>query len=617
MSFPADFLDELRSRIRISEVVGRKLKLIRRGREFLALCPFHNDSKPSLSVVDEKNFYHCFACGAHGDIIKFTMETEGLNFIESVDKLADLAGLEVPKQDPIERAKEARRRTLREVLEEVTIYFEEFLRKAPSKAGLDYLKERGLSDKTIKSFRLGLAPADSKTFRIDMQGRGIQENLLEETGLIKKSAGSSSTYDYFRGRLIFPISDRRGQIIGFGGRTLNNQEPKYLNSPETSLFQKGRILYQGRMTREVAHKTDQVIVVEGYMDVISLAEAGIGNAVAPLGTALTEDQIRELWKFSTEPTICFDGDSAGIRAAARAADRLLPILEPGLSARFASLPVGEDPDDVIRRGGINKFRELLGSSIGLSDFFWETEKSDRLLDTPERQAAFFKRIRKRVGEIKNQNVREAYKDLIEAKISNFRTIMRMNNSRSEGHHYHNLRPKSYEPIRSSIRNKAARVNITQTMEMRQKQAILAVFLVHPSLVEDFGEALGYLELGDPFLDKLRLDILDIHSDGESVNSQYLKKRLLERGYDSNFEGVLEDKALAHIAFAGPGVAIQKARDGVRELLSRIGKYQLEEQIALATTAVMDDLNEVNWNRLSSLRAALVSVNGGSNLEDPV
>ena len=424
MSFPADFLDELRSRIRISEVVGRKLKLIKRGREFLALCPFHNDSKPSLSVVDEKNFYHCFACGAHGDIIKFTMETEGLNFIESVDKLANLAGLEVPKQDPIERAKEARRRTLREVLEEVTTYFEEFLRKAPTKAGLDYLKERGLSDKTIKSFRLGLAPANSKTFRIDMQGRGIEEKLLEEAGLIKKSAASSSTYDYFRGRLIFPISDRRGQIIGFGGRALNNQEPKYLNSPETSLFQKGQILYQGQMTREIAHKTDQLIVVEGYMDVISLAEVGMNNAVAPLGTALTEGQIRELWKFSTEPIICFDGDSAGMRAAVRASDRLLPILEPGFSARFASLPPGEDPDDIVRRGGANKFRELLEASTGLSDFFWETEKSNGSLETPEKQAAFFKRIRKRVGEIKNQTVREAYKDSIEAKINNFRASMR-------------------------------------------------------------------------------------------------------------------------------------------------------------------------------------------------
>ena len=617
MSFPADFLDELRSRIRISEVVGRKLKLIKRGREFLALCPFHNDSKPSLSVVDEKNFYHCFACGAHGDIVKFTMETEGLNFIESVDKLANLAGLEVPKQDPMERAKEIHRRTLREVLEEVTIYFEEFLRKASNKAGLDYLKERGLSDKTIKSFRLGLAPANSKTFRIDMEERGIQEKLLEEAGLIKKSAGSSSTYDYFRGRLIFPISDRRGQIIGFGGRALNNQEPKYLNSPETSLFHKGHILYQGEMAREVAHKTGQLIVVEGYMDVISLAEAGISNAVAPLGTALTEGQIRELWKSSTEPIICFDGDSAGVRAAVRAADRLLPILEPGFSARFSSLPPGEDPDDIVKRGGANKFMELVEKSIGLSEFFWETEKSIGSLDTPEKQAAFFKRIRNRVGEIRNQNVREAYKDLVESKIVNFRVSMRMDNNGTGGLYQSNLRSNGYKPIRSSISNRAARANITQTMERRQKQAILAAFLMHPSLVEDFGEALGYLELGDPFLDKLRLDILDIHADEESLSSQYLKKRLFERGYTNNFEGVLEDKALAHIAFAGPGVAIQKAKDGVRELLSRIGKYQLEEQIALATNAVMDDLNEVNWNRLSSLRAALVSVNGGSNLEDPV
>ena len=214
-------------------------------------------------------------------------------------------------------------------------------------------------------------------------------------------------------------------------------------------------------------------------------------------------------------------------------------------------------------------------------------------------------------------MREAYKDSIEAKIINLRASMRAANSGAEGSYYGRSRYNPFKPIRSSISNKAARVNITQTMEKRQKQAILAAFLIHPSLVEDFGEALGYLELGDPFLDKLRLDILDIHADEESVNAQYLKKRLFERGYTDNFEGVLEDKALAHIAFAGPGVAIQKARDGVRELLSRIGKYQLEEQIALATNAVMDDLNEVNWNRLSSLRAALVSVNGGSNLEDPV
>ncbi len=353
------------------------------------------------------------------------------------------------------------------------------------------------------------------------------------------------------------------------------------------------------------------------MDVISLAEVGMSNAVAPLGTALTEGQIRELWKFSTEPIICFDGDSAGMRAAARASDRLLPMLEPGFSARFASLPPGEDPDDIVRRGGANNFRELLETSTGLSDFFWETEKSNGSLDTPEKQAAFFKRIRKRVGEIKNQTVREAYKDSIEAKIINLRASMRAVNSGAEGSYYGRSRYNPFKPIRSSISNKAARVNITQTMEKRQKQAILAAFLIHPSLVEDFGEALGYLELGDPFLDKLRLDILDIHADEKSVNAQYLKKRLFERGYTDNFEGVLEDKALAHIAFAGPGVAIQKARDGVRELLSRIGKYQLEEQIALATNAVMDDLNEVNWNRLSSLRAALVSVNGGSNLEDPV
>ena len=617
MSFPADFLDELRSRIRISEVIGKRLKLIKRGREFLALCPFHNDSKPSLSIVDEKNFYHCFACGAHGDIIKFTMEVEGLNFIESVEKLSNLAGLEVPKQNPLELAKEARRRTLREVLEEVTSYFEGYLWNSSNKDGLNYFKDRGLSEKTIKSFRLGLAPSDKTSFRQEMENRKIPEKLLEEAGLIKKSTTFSSTYDYFRGRLIFPISDRRGQVIGFGGRALNNQEPKYLNSPETSLFHKGRILYQGGKTREVAHKTDQLIVVEGYMDVISLAESGINNAVVPLGTALTEDQIRELWKFSSEPILCFDGDAAGVRAAVRAADRFLPILEPGYSARFASLSPGEDPDDIVRRGGANKFRQLLETSIGLSDFFWEAEKRTRDLDTPEKQADLFRRVRKRVAEINNRNVREAYKDLIEAKIKDFRSTIRLEGGGTASRPHSNPRSKSYQSLQSSISNKSARANIAETMERRQKQAILVAFLTHPSLVEDFGEALGYLELGDPFLDKLRLDILDIHANGESINSQDLKKRLLKRGYTDDFDGVLENKTLAHSAFAGPEVSIKRARNGVRELLSRIGKYQLEEQIASATSAVMNDLSEVNWKRLSSLRAALVSVNDGSNLEDPV
>lgn len=615
MSFPAEFLEEIRTRLRVSEVLGKRLKLVKRGREFLGLCPFHNDSKPSLSIVDEKNFYHCFACGAHGDIIKFTMEIEGLSFVETVEKLSGMAGLEMPRQSPIERTKEIRRKTLREVLEEATRFFEQSLWDAGGRHGLEYLKTRGLSESIIRAFRLGFAPADGKVFRQEMKQLNISEDLLKEVGLIKKSEASSSPYDYFRNRLMFPIGDRRGQVIGFGGRTFGNSEPKYLNSPETSLFEKGRILYGSAQAREVAHKKKEILVVEGYMDVIALAEAGISNVVAPLGTALTEDQIRELWRLAKEPCVCFDGDEAGLRAAFRASERCLPILEPGYSLRFVSLSGGEDPDDIVRRGGANALRQVLDKPVSLSDFIWDQEIRAQPVDTPERQADLFNRIRNRVRDIKNRSVQEAYWDQMENKIKQFRFSFRQLNGRNNMARAQGGGQGTGIARGLPMGSRAAKSNLLSTMAHRQKQSILAAFLTHPILMEDFGEALGYLELGDPFLDKLRLDILDILFVGESIESEVLKDRLLDRGYEKNFGGVLEIGALAHIGFAGPEVSIQQAKNGVRELLSRIGKHQLEEQLATAKSAIINEFNEVNWNRLSSLRAALVAVNDGAPFEE--
>ncbi len=599
--------------MRVSEVVGKRIKLLKRGREFLGLCPFHNDSKPSLSIVDEKNFYHCFACGAHGDIIKFTMEVDGFNFPEAVEKLASIAGLEMPQQNPEEIRKEARRRTLKEVMEEATRYYEKLLWESADRAGINYLRSRGLSDRIIKAFRLGYAPDGGSNLLQAMKKLNIDDDLLNEVGLVRVSESRSTPYDYFRNRVLFPIGDRRGKIIGFGGRLIGSGEPKYLNSPETPLFQKGRVLYGVAQAREVAVKKEEIIVAEGYMDVISLAEAGIGNAVAPLGTALTEDQIRELWRFAREPYVCFDGDEAGLRAASRASERCLPILKPGYSLRFISLSDGEDPDDIVKKGGGDAFRDLVDSSMSLSDFIWDQERSLRPADTPERQADFFSRIRNRIREIANKSVQEAYRDSMEAKIREYRFAAQSIGNSLVGDRVRNQ--VIFSSARGARNSRAAKSSVLQTMAQRQKQSILAAFLNHPLLFEEFGEALGYLEFNDPFLDKLRLDILDIVSVDGPLNSEKLKKHLKTLGYDDSLGGVLTSGAMAHAGFAGPQASIEQVKNGVRELLLRVGKHQLEEQLATAKMAVMKDFNEVNWNRLSSLRAALVAVNDGTSLEE--
>ena len=613
MNFAPEFLDEIRSRIRVSEIVGKRIKLLKRGNEFLAVCPFHNDTKPSLSIVDDKNFYHCFACGAHGDIIKFTMETEGLNFPETIEKLAAIAGLEMPSQTPEMRLREKRRKTLKDVNEEACRFYEKLLWSSAGQDGLFYLKNRGLSDNVIKKYRLGFSLGGRHSLKDAMSQKGIDLSLLTEAGLVRVSEQNGDHYDYFRNRVMFPISDRRGQVIAFGARTIGESQPKYLNSPETPLFQKGRILYGISQARESSSQQKEIIVTEGYMDVIALAEAGITNAVAPLGTALTEDQINELWRLGKEPFICFDGDEAGLQAAVRAADRALPVLKPGHSLCFSILPPGEDPDDLIKRLGIGAFKDVLTRSVSLADFIWDQEFRKRQTNTPERLADFFKRIRGKVKEISDRGVQEAYRDNIEQKIRQLRE------------HLNGFKKTKWENKSIYSRKKwnrpdpfdtgSSKINASNVMATRQKQIILAAFINHPGLVEDFGEALGYLDFVDPFLDKLRLDILDITTMEQGLEVSEIQNHLIRRGYDKEVGGILNSRVLRHAAFARSNASEALAKSGVRELLSRIGKYQLEEQLSAAQKVVEQEFNEINWNRLTSLRAALVAVNDSSNVED--
>ena len=363
MSIPPRFLDELRDRLTLSEVVGRRLKLTRAGREFRGCCPFHSEKSPSFYINDDKQFYHCFGCGAHGDVIGFTMQHDNLSFIDALEALAPLAGLEVPKSSP-QAVEQARKdKGLHALLDDAAKFFILQLQAANNADVRGYLAERRISAAMAEAFRLGYAPADGKVLVKALLDKGYAAAQLIEAGLAKKSEGNGTLYSFFRDRLMFPVADRRGRVVAFSGRMLPEhirsvvagaaKSGKYVNSPDTPLFHKGKLLYSEAQARQAAADGQEVVVVEGQADVIACFEAGYRGTVAPLGTALTEDQILSLWKMipgeEKVPVLCFDGDAAGGRAAAKAALRLLPLLKPYHSARFAFLPDGHDPDSLIRR----------------------------------------------------------------------------------------------------------------------------------------------------------------------------------------------------------------------------------------------------------------------------
>lgn len=606
MSLPPNFLDELRDRVTVSSVVGRKLKLERKGREFLALCPFHNDSKPSLSIVDDKGFYHCFACGAHGDIFKFLTETEGLKFMEAVEQLASLAGLEVPKASPEEQARAERRRTLQDVVDLACRWYERQLHTSAGEAALTYLRGRGLSDETIARFRLGWAPDDRTALQRAMKAEGVAVDALVEAGLVKRY-DDGDTIDYMRGRVLFPITDRRGGVIAFGGRVLGDGQPKYLNSPDTPLFHKGRVLYGLAQAREPAHKSGTLVVAEGYMDVIALDQAGVPT-VAPLGTALTEDQIAALWRITPEPVVCFDGDAAGQRAARRACDRALPLLQPGHSLRFMVLPEGQDPDDLIKREGAGGFRKLLTTAEPMADFLWASELAAAPADTPERRADFFKRVRERTRAIADRTVQQAYADEIERRIEQLRRPARGRSGGGFAKGRWSPPPKP-EPRAS----RAARARVDTVLARRQQQIILATVIHHPGLLDELGETLAHLELDDPFLDKLRAEILDITDADPNLDSEGLADHLKASGYTETVSGLLGAEALAHAAFARSDAAFEQARGGLIELMARVGRPKLQEQLDEARRDAASD--EASWNRLLGLQRALAAITVGASLED--
>ena len=416
MAFPPQFLDEIRDRLSLAGVVGRHVKLARRGREYVGLCPFHNEKTPSFNVVEDKAFYHCFGCGAHGDVIGFTMRVSGAGFREAVEALAKEAGLQIPTELPEDRERAALSLGLHDACERACSFFEEQLRQPPGRAARDYLARRGLDAATIARFRLGWAPDARDALKRALAGT-FPEALLVEAGLLRRAEDRDS-YDFFRGRVIFPISDKSGKIIAFGGRILGDGQPKYLNSPDTPIFDKGRTLYAAHFAR--AAKSDFVpIVTEGYMDVISLHQAGFGGAVAPLGTALTETQLLELWRLGDRPVLCFDGDAAGKRAAVRALDRGLPLLRPEVGLKFVLLPDNEDPDSLIKSRGEAIFRSYLDGAIDASEFTWRVSTGGHdpsFFSTPEKILSLQSRVNKRIRAIENGAVQSDFQYFLNGRV---------------------------------------------------------------------------------------------------------------------------------------------------------------------------------------------------------
>lgn len=609
MAFPPRFLDELRQRVSLAEIVGRRVKLIRRGREYVGLCPFHNEKTPSFSAVEDKGFYHCFGCGAHGDVIGFVMQTESLSFPEAVEQLARQAGLDVPQESREERERAARQASVQSAVDAACAYFEKMLHGTEGRAARAYLERRGLDEATIRRFRLGYAPPfDQSSGGRDALKRAlareIPEALLIEAGLLRKPESGGETYDYFRDRVIFPIGDRRGRVIAFGGRVMGDGQPKYLNSPDTPLFQKGRVLYAWALARAAAAKAPSAIVVEGYMDAIALHRAGFATAVAPLGTALTEVQIEELWRMAPEPILCFDGDAAGQRAAARALARTLPILKPGLSLRFAVLPAGEDPDSLILRHGAEAMRGVLDRARPLAEVLWSLETA-RPVDTPERRAALEQRLEQQVRLIADRSVQEHYRRFVRERVAESFSPRR---GPAAG-------PGAAKFARAYRRDSAPRLGATPLwrepapaadpalLQRRREEVLLALILNHPFLLSEIVEDFSAIEWASPHLDRVSGAIQKAHLMQPDLEAEALRRYLTDNGFGEIVEKILSPEVLVHGGFARLEVDAETARSGWHHMKSQFQRRQSSTELKEAVAHCVADPTPQSWGRVEQLQRA--------------
>ena len=583
-------LEEFKARLPIAEIIGRHVRLLRRGREFTGLCPFHQEKTPSFTVSEEKGFYHCFGCNQHGNAVDFVMAIEGLDFSQAILRCADLAGLPPPIRAG-NKSTEADK-TLYQANDAAARWFSGCLSAPSGKKAQHYLERRGLEPEVISRFGLGYAPSDRQALRRALIDEGFAEQQLVKAGLLIRPDDGGSCYDRFRDRVMFPIHDRRGRVVGFGGRALGEARAKYLNTPDTDLFHKGELLYGLPLARTAARSKGTVVVAEGYMDVIALARAGFENAVAPLGTAVTEAQLALLWQMADEPIICLDGDEAGLRAGHRLIERALPHLRPGKSLRFAVLPKGADPDDLVRNSGPDSLDYWLEQARPLLDFLWDSETRQRNLDTPERQAALRNRLSELSKSITDADVRRLFR---EAFRQQWQTRFPWKGQRQRSSSPTYIAPDAGRGVGGS--RLARWINQPQTHGERD---LLGPLVVHPGLLAEVEEELGALEFADPALERLRQEIISWYSETGDLDQDGLNNHLCTNGFTALVEQ-LTAAGPATVWYGAPGLADSDVLDPWRLRAAEYGRRKSRRMSGMALAeAVAGDHVDLDEARVQGL-----------------
>lgn len=581
-----EFIEYLKSRLILSDIIGTRVKIMQRGRLKMALCPFHSEKSPSFHIKDEQGTYHCFGCGAHGDALSFLQEIEGVSFMEALEKLASLMGLTIPTFTDKPSKDESLENKLLQVLEAATLFFERQLKTSKGFKAAQYLETRGLKAETISQFRLGYASAGN-TLKDALMRDGFSEDILQRAGLIIRPEEGKSTYDRFRDRVIFPIFDRKGRVIAFGGRILEAGEPKYLNSPETSVFHKGKILYAYNFAQRDLRKDQPLLVAEGYLDVITLHQAGFKGAVAPLGTALTEEQILLLWRLRSEPMFCFDGDNAGQKAAVRVAERAIPLLKTGLSLRFSLLPKGEDPDSLLRSGGISSFESVLQHALPLADLLWQFEMQQKPLKTPEQRAIFENAIMKYANSIQEPTVRAQYRQEYRSRLRElFYTSSKGGNTSRK-----KMSSTSLSGAQSFLNS-----------DILTQKILIAVLLNHPCLILEYAEDFVELELSNPAWNKLREAMLIKINESTGLDAGILHHHLYNEGFREVIQEILSSQVKSLAPFIKEESELDEAREGWKEIWARIqGQRKLSQALLEVKRRFGEDMSYEAWAEVQNLK----------------
>jgi DNA primase len=598
MALPASFLDELRTRTPLSALIGRRVRLARSGKQWTGCCPFHGEKSASFYVYEDH--YHCFGCGAHGDAIGFVMQSQGLAFIEAVGQLAAEAGLEIPKPTPEAAEAERRRLDVVGVLDAARAHYQHRLGLAEGRAARDYLQDRGLTADTIERFGLGWA-GDRGGLMADLSRQGIEIEQLTDAGLIRRDEETGRTFELFAQRVMFPILDRRGVIISFGGRILGSGQPKYVNGPETAVFSKRRSLYGLNLARDGVRNGGTLIVVEGYMDVIAAAQAGFTAPVAPLGTALTNEQLDELWRVSPCPMLCFDGDAAGARAASRVMELALPMLTPERTLKFATLPAGDDPDSLVRKGGARAFQAVLDAAEPPTAAIFRMVRGKVGEATPEQRATLFSRLMEAANLVADKPLAAEYRQALREQFYDSRKKPARRDGKWD-------KRRRQQLAAADPRIPKAKLHLDGTTGERLRN-LTAILLRHPFLLNDVAQAYNSLPM-DAALERLRNSIEHWSESAASLDSGGLMDHLTRSGFEHDVQHVLAGTPMPLPACAASDAMPAEAEAGWWHIFGFLNEELLREEVALAEAEAARNLTPDTWRRQKALVEALAKIRSG-------